>query len=83
MESFSEIEKYADDLIHVHFASQGLRKLPKTDSDWQFVEKWMRLLKKIGYDGVVCFEGSSEPAESVNNMLIELRKIAEKVGCVC
>lgn len=77
-EDFSVLEKYKDDLSHVHFASQDVRKLPVTDADWAFVEKWMTVLKKIGYDGAISFEGGSQPAENMNNMLIKLAEIEKK-----
>ena len=76
-DNYAHVEKYAKELIHVHFASQGLRKLPETEEDWQFVEKWVGILKKIGYDGTVAFEGSIDTSENLNNTLIRLRKIAE------
>ena len=79
-EDFSVLEKYKDDLIHVHFASQVIRKLPVTDEDWAFVEKWMTVLKRIGYDGAISFEGGSKPAEDMNNMLLRLAEIEKKAA---
>lgn len=79
-EDFSVLEKYKDDLIHVHFASQEVRKLPVTDKDWAYIEKWMTVLKRIGYDGAVSFEGGSMPSEDMNNMLIRLAEIEKKVA---
>lgn len=79
-EDFSVLEKYKDDLIHVHFASQVIRKLPVTEEDWLYIEKWMKFLKKIGYDGAVSFEGGSKPAEEMNNMLIRLAETERNMG---
>ncbi|MBQ6702822.1 MAG: sugar phosphate isomerase/epimerase [Clostridia bacterium] len=76
-DNYADIEKYAKDIIHIHFASQSLRKLPVTTEDWQYIEKWMGILKKIGYDGAVAFEGGIDTSENLNNTLIRLRKIAE------
>ena len=62
-------------MCRIHFVT--LRKLPVTTEDWQYIEKWMGILKKIGYNGTVAFEGGIDTAENLNNTLIRLRKIAE------
>lgn len=83
-DNYGDIEKHADDIIHVHFASQGARGIPVTEAEWEFVEKWMTLLKKIGYDGVVNYEGAFDTAENINNMLIRLEEVSRKAtGLVC
>ena len=56
-EELSVISKYSDMLVHVHIA--GLeRGVPITDEDKEYVSERVRLLKDIGYQGNVSFEGS-------------------------
>ena len=83
-DDYRSIEKYADDLVHVHFASQEVRKLPVTDEDWSFVEMWLTLLKRIGYKGEITYEGGIQPSEELNKMFIKFREIERKVeGILC
>ncbi len=67
-EDISVLEKYKDDIVHIHMASSE-RSTPDM-SDQKFVEDRLLLLKKIGYKGNVSYECSlSGDDEHVKKMI--------------
>lgn len=68
-EDLSVLSKYKDMLVHIHIA--GLKRtVPLTDEDKAYVKSRIQLLKDIGYQGNVSFEGGiSSDFEGVSEML--------------
>lgn len=74
-EELSVLSKYKDLLVHIHIA--GLeRTVPLTDEDKAYASSRIRLLKEIGYQGSVSFEGAMSPDfEGVSEMLSLFKSI--------
>ena len=74
-DDFSLVEKYKDLILHVHIASPNLC-VPKSEKDWEFVEKCFSLLKNTGYTGRISYEGFDDSIESYNQMYSKLILLA-------
>ena len=75
-ESLDVIEKYKDDIVHIHMAGP-MREMP--DKNFKsFAEERMSVLKNIGYNGGVSFEcAMSENDDEVRAMIDWYRNISE------
>lgn len=54
------LRQNADLLVHAHIAAPKTRSLPESEADYAFFRHAIALLREIGYDGMLTFEGGRQ-----------------------
>ena len=75
-EFLAALEPQGEILKHIHFATQGLRSIPRTEAEWGFFQKCLVALKAIGYEGALTFEGKNFEIGELDRVLHRMKEIA-------
>ena len=76
----ASLAKHRDLLVHAHFASALTRTPPRSEEDWAFFTECVTLLKGIGYQGHLSFEGRVKEEDDMEAVLTRMKRIEESIS---
>lgn len=74
-EDWASLERNKDLLYHTHIASPKKRTLPDGEDDWSFFARCIEVLKNIGYQGAMSFEGGAHETSEFEAMLERMKPL--------
>ena len=74
-EDWASLEKNKNLLYHAHIASPKKRTLPDGEGDWEFFERSIKTLERIGFEGGLSFEGGRHDGVEYEAMLTRMKAI--------
>ena len=67
------LRQNADLLVHAHIAAPKTRSLPQSEGDYAFFRHAIELLREIGYDGTLSFEGGRQDPGALDELFDLMR----------
>jgi len=79
-EDFASLRRHRDLLVHTHFATPAVRDIPRTQEEWSFFDRCQSVLREIGYQGSMSYEGHGKELSTLDGMLAQMKALDWKQG---